>query len=773
MFNNTSETIIAKINSISCKTILAFIVFVLIDLGTFSKPNSGSIVLQLKWKHQFQFAGYYAALEKGFYAEQGLDVEIEETFTGSSPINEVLQGRAHYGIANAELIAYYLKGAPVVLLAPIFQHSPSVIIVKEDSDIFSPHDLVGKKLMLETDERGYEILSMLSSEGVDLNKVTIVDHSYTINDLLTNQVDALSAYISNEPYFLETFGIPFRLISPKTYGIDFYSDCLFTSVTEIKKHPERVRKFREASIKGWEYALNNKEEIANLIINRYNSPKTYQQLIYEANTIHKLINPSIVEIGHTNKWRWYAMAEFLSNQGFVETYTTIDSFFYTYSSYSSYYSILKVIIVVLIVIFVSIIVLIYLHKKSYLNFKSKSNQIKLQNEEIKALQNQVANLKNELNLAQEASKENLIDTSNFFAELIAELKTPILGLVGLINQILSPKITIEQKERLNEAVSETCNKIITFSKNIISISQNEENSATFHSVCITSLLNTYIQKLQNTSQLKSIEYRNNCIGIKKSFFALIDLDKIERALDILCRNAYKHTNDGYIEIGCKVNSTTLWLWVKDSGKGFNPERVNQLNNYFKNPIRVFSKSVGFSLTIVKSLIESMKGRISVESTENQETCFNLCIPIIPIDKLDSLPETLNLLEEFLTRNLIDKLKGKNILLYEKRYDNYQLVKSLLNGTGVNLLTCDDIERTKDICIGFSKLDIVIVNISELSVPMVNFISSIRKKETTLPIIAQVTVDTEQKEKYVKAGFSDVIQRPTPQLKLITKIIEYL
>ena len=178
---------------------LFFLLLLISGFNTEGNPNLQKVVLQLKWKHQFQFAGYYAALEKGFYAQVGLDVEIREAEPVKSFINEVTSGNANFGIANVELIGHYIKGDPVVILASIFQHSPAIFIVKESSDIFNPHDLIGKSIMLETDERGFELLSMLYSEGVKSGQVKIVDHTHSINDFLTNKIDALSAYITNEP----------------------------------------------------------------------------------------------------------------------------------------------------------------------------------------------------------------------------------------------------------------------------------------------------------------------------------------------------------------------------------------------------------------------------------------------------------------------------------------------------------------------------------------------------------------------------------------------
>lgn len=84
------------------------------------------VVLQLKWKHQFQFAGYYVAQQQGFYEAAGLDISIVEApDDGSPPVQRVLQGQADFGVATSDLLLLRSAGQPVVALAAIFQHSPS------------------------------------------------------------------------------------------------------------------------------------------------------------------------------------------------------------------------------------------------------------------------------------------------------------------------------------------------------------------------------------------------------------------------------------------------------------------------------------------------------------------------------------------------------------------------------------------------------------------------------------------------------------------------
>jgi diguanylate cyclase (GGDEF)-like protein len=286
------------------------------------------IDLQLRWHHQFQFAGYYAALEQGYYRAAGLDVRIHEGAPGRTPVGEVLAGRAQYGEANSELLYQRLKGEPLVALAAVFQHSPSVLLARADSRIRSPQDLAGKRVMIIGDVTDADLIAMLQNEGVDLNRVNMIPSSYQIHDLVDGKVDAFNSYLTNEPYYLRQHGVEYTVLDPRRYGIDFYSDILFTTEQEVHDHPERVHAFRQASLRGWEYAMAHPEEIIDLLQRKYGVTKTRDHLAYEASSMRQLIQPDLVQIGHMNPGRWQHMADTLVKIGMLQPGYSLDGFLY-------------------------------------------------------------------------------------------------------------------------------------------------------------------------------------------------------------------------------------------------------------------------------------------------------------------------------------------------------------------------------------------------------------------------------------------------------------
>lgn len=348
------------------------------------------IHLQLRWHHQFQFAGYYAALEKGYYKAAGLDVIIHEGTPEKKPLQEVLQGHAQYGEANSELLLERLRGAPLVALAAIYQHSPSVLIARKDAGIFSPDDLVGKKIMLLDKTVDADFVAMFNNEGIDISRLHVIPSSYEIRDLIDGKVDAFNSYLSNEPYFLKQQGVEFTVLNPRNYGIDFYSDILFTTENELKHHPERVKAFRQASLEGWYYAMDHPQEIIDLLLNKYKVNKSRDHLEFEADAIRSLIIPDVIDLGHMNPWRWRHMAETFVKAGMVENDKLLQDFSYDPDPKADQDKLRQYIkIAAVITLLTSVIALILL--AAYRSLKRK-NKIAARNEKLLRLAHEAAGI---------------------------------------------------------------------------------------------------------------------------------------------------------------------------------------------------------------------------------------------------------------------------------------------------------------------------------------------------------------------------------------------
>jgi len=257
------------------------------------------VTLQLKWKHQFQFAGYYAARAQGYYQEEGLEVSIQEADSNTNPVQDLLNGDYQYAISGISILADYLNGKEVRALAAIFQNSPLVLISKQSSGIVSPHHMIGKRVMVDTKKGAGDaaLNALLAQASINSNQFITIPPSFSTTQLINDEVDVMTGYLTNEPFELKNKGIPINIISPLNYGINFYGDILFTSDTEIRNHPLRANRFRRASLKGWQYALDNPEEIIQLIYKHYSIDKSLEYLRFEAEKTRKLILADHVPLG--------------------------------------------------------------------------------------------------------------------------------------------------------------------------------------------------------------------------------------------------------------------------------------------------------------------------------------------------------------------------------------------------------------------------------------------------------------------------------------------
>ncbi|MYN00978.1 EAL domain-containing protein [Pseudoduganella sp. DS3] len=290
------------------------------------------VTLQLKHSHQFQFAGYYAALEKGYYRDAGLDVQLLEGSDGNEPERAVLDGRAQYGVGSSSLLLARMSGKPLVVLAVVFQHSPYALAMRQTGPAPDIRSISGKRVMIGslTDEltQADEVMAYLRKEGISTSQLVRVEHSFNPDDLVKGKVDAMSIFVSNEPDYLDRLGFPYDIYSPRAAGIDFYGDNLFTSEAEIKNHPERVRAFRAASMRGWQYAMSHQEEIVDLILNKYSRQHDRMHLLYEARQMVPLVQPVLVEIGYMNPDRWQHIADVYTELGMLPKGANFNGFLY-------------------------------------------------------------------------------------------------------------------------------------------------------------------------------------------------------------------------------------------------------------------------------------------------------------------------------------------------------------------------------------------------------------------------------------------------------------
>ena len=311
-----------------------FILRVGIGLILFCLPVSAfgadKVTLQLIWKNQFQFAGYYVAKELGFYDEAALDVTIKEYEFGTDVTADVVSQRADFGVGRSSLILESMEGKPVFLLAAIFQHSPFMLLAKKRADLKEVADLKGKRIMVTDDVVGMASLTaMLAGYGIKPDDYTSQKHTFNVDDLISGNTDAIAAYISNEPYHMQKRGVDYTIFAPKDHGFDFYSDILFTSQEFYEDNPQLVERFDQASLRGWEYAFAHIDEAVDIILKKYNTQNRDQDALrFEAETLKKHNYDPETSLGLITKGRVEQIAQVYRLLEFTTMPFDMNSLFY-------------------------------------------------------------------------------------------------------------------------------------------------------------------------------------------------------------------------------------------------------------------------------------------------------------------------------------------------------------------------------------------------------------------------------------------------------------
>ncbi|MCP3672501.1 MAG: ABC transporter substrate-binding protein [Gammaproteobacteria bacterium] len=336
-----------------------------------AQPDGEAVTLQLKWKHQFQFAGYYMALEKGYYTAAGLDVTIQPHNQNKSPVEVMLAGRADYAVTGSDIVIHRAVGDPVIALAAIFQHSAYGFLVRADSEIKKIEEFAGHRVMLGTGSQDAALHAALKGAGIKPSDITQIPSSFDVNSLIRGETDVFNAYVTDQRFHMEQAGVAGRYILPINYGVDFYGDILVTTEKEVKQHPERVDKFMRASLKGWEYALAHQDEAIALIQKKYNTQNmSYEHLAYEARATRELIQPLLVKLGHINPTRWEHIKTTLEGLGFIKLGSSIDGLIYkssnakdSWSNWMATYSLSTGVWILVIYIIILLLLLLKVHRQ--------------------------------------------------------------------------------------------------------------------------------------------------------------------------------------------------------------------------------------------------------------------------------------------------------------------------------------------------------------------------------------------------------------------------
>jgi len=285
------------------------------------KPAAGKltpVTLQLQWFAQAQFAGYYVALEKGFFTAEGLDVKILEGGVDIVPQTVLADNQADYAIAWVpKALASREAGAGITDVAQIFQRSGTLQVSLADKKITTAADLAGKKVGNWGFGNEFELFAGITKAGLDpASAVTLVQQNFDMAALLAGDIDAAQAMTYNEyAQVLEAVNpatgslykpSDFNTINWNDEGTAMLQDAVWANTERLasdEKYQATTVSFLKAVIRGWIFARDNPDEAAQIVL-KYGPQLGASHQLWQTNEINKLIWPSPDGVGIINADSW-------------------------------------------------------------------------------------------------------------------------------------------------------------------------------------------------------------------------------------------------------------------------------------------------------------------------------------------------------------------------------------------------------------------------------------------------------------------------------------
>jgi NitT/TauT family transport system substrate-binding protein len=276
-----------------------------------------AVKLQLQWVTQAQFAGYFAAVDKGFYEAQCLDVEILEGAVDIVPQDVLAGGQADFAIAWVpKALASREAGADIVDIAQVFQRSGTLQVSFKDAGITTPADFKGKKVGNWGFGNEFEVFAAMTEAGLDPAKdVENVQQQFDMVGLLNGDIDAAEAMTYNEYAQVLEAENPdtgelytpddFNVISYEDVGVGMLQDAIWADGTRLSdaEYRDTAVKFVAASLQGWAFCRDNAQECADIVVGKSPILGASHQL-WQMNEINKLIWPSEGGVGTIDQAAW-------------------------------------------------------------------------------------------------------------------------------------------------------------------------------------------------------------------------------------------------------------------------------------------------------------------------------------------------------------------------------------------------------------------------------------------------------------------------------------
>ena len=729
------------------------------------------VVLQLKWFHQFQFAGFYAAKEQGYYQDAGFDVEIRQRDIKTNAMSDVLEGRADFGISDSSIIVERLNGSPLVITSTIFQTSPLVFISLEQSNITSPYDLKDKKIMFQKSVDDASLQALLQMFGVTDDNYEFLPHNFDDWAIEKGTADVMSAYSSDQPFKYQDKNVEIDILDPASYGIDFYGDLLFTTEKRIANDIEGVKRFVAATRKGWQYALNNQREVAELIIEKYNPELSLTNLLNEARATERLVKSKLTPIGNVFPERFERISKTYKELSMVPANSNIEGLLLQDYEAKPFQLDPKVLygLISLSILFVAYVIFqARFSNKLRRIVKEQTRELQFNNQRLQQHNALLSQQKKDIEDAKQAAEEANQSKSLFLANMSHEIRTPMNGVLGTLQLLQQMPQNSESNDLITKALFSSkalltiINDILDFSK--IEAGKLQMESAPFDLDEIVSSVYYSLEPLADNKSVvlevkKGHGYQNGWLG---------DAVRVKQILLNICSNAVKFTEEGSVDIKLDVKDKGLLITVKDTGIGMSADAVERLFNRFEQADNSTTRKfggTGLGMAITNSLVEIMQGHIHVHSESGKGSTFKVHLPLkqVEVTKASKRNEM----------NRAPDLTSKTILLAEDNLINITIFNSMMKDTNAQILVAKNGQEALD-KVGEHKIDLIFMDIQMPVMDGVEACKLIKALYPQLPVIAlTANVMDAEIQHYLTIGFNQHLGKPIDIKEIYRCCNEYL
>jgi len=231
-----------------------------------------SVTFKVSWHHEIQFLGYYVAKERGYYAEEGLNVSIEDVKAANEHVkvpDQVASGKFNFGTGSNAVSIAQNQGKPIVALASIYQFGPHALFARADSGISSLSDIAGHSVAIKSASWSKLIKDLLELEGITMDDIKEVKSGFDMTPFYKGEVDVWAGFITNEVARARLKGLKLITFPFYEYGLTLLGNYIYTSKQFLDIHPDIVIKFLRASLKGWNWAVDNPSKAVDIFVSMF------------------------------------------------------------------------------------------------------------------------------------------------------------------------------------------------------------------------------------------------------------------------------------------------------------------------------------------------------------------------------------------------------------------------------------------------------------------------------------------------------------------------